>query len=64
MWPTSIQAWAIMDHKFECEKSSRQLWSSTDALLGRGATLPNDKIDAEQFHQYFYEEVTGVVNYP
>jgi len=38
----------------------RQLWSSIDALLGRGAIPPSDKIDAEQLQRYFDENVASV----
>ena len=37
--------------------SERQLWSSIDALRGRGVTPPRDKIDAEQFHRYLDEKI-------
>jgi len=48
--------------KIESEKSSRrQLWSSIDALLGRGATPQNDKINAEQFHHWYFDEKVTVV---
>jgi len=47
--------------KIESEKSSpRQLWSSIDVLLGRGATPPSDKIDAKHLHRYFDEKVASV----
>ena len=40
--------------KIDAEKSTpRQLWSSIDALLGRGRAPPPDDIGAEQFHRFF-----------
>ena len=47
--------------KMESDQSDpRRLWSSVDALLGRGRVPPSSAIDVETFNRFFVEKVEKV----